>query len=95
MYILSQMNSPPMSHPSKLSKSTGFEISANFTQPISTGYLILHMVIYICFNATLSIHPTFSFPHYVHQSDLYACVSNAALQLGLSVLIILDSISMC
>ena len=48
-------------------------------QEISTGYLIFHMV-YICFNATLSICPTlFSLPC-VHKSFLYVCVAIASLQ---------------
>ena len=36
----------------------------------------------MCFHATLSTHPTFSLPHCVHKSALYARVSIAALQIG-------------
>ena len=37
---------------------------------------LLHMVM-LCFSATLSIHPTLSFPHRVHKSALYVCGSIA------------------
>ena len=40
---------------------------------------ILHMVICM-FPYYLSIHPTLYFPHCVHKSVLYVCVSTAALQ---------------
>jgi len=39
----------------------------------------------VCFNATFSICLTFTFPHHVHKSDLYGCVSITALQIGSSV----------
>ena len=32
----------------------------------------------MCFNATLSICPALSFPHCVHKSVLYVCISTAA-----------------
>ena len=38
----------------------------------------------MCFHATLSICPTRSFPHCVHKSVLYACISSAALRIGSS-----------
>ena len=34
------------------------------------------------FSATLSVHPTLSFPHCVHKSLLCVCVSILALQIG-------------
>jgi len=53
------------------------------------SYSIFPVAIYftystVCFHATLSIHPTIFFPHYVHKSVLYVCVSPAVLQIGLS-----------
>ena len=43
------------------------------------------VLVFIRFNATLSIRPTLFFPHWVHKSVLYVCVSIAALQIGPSV----------
>ena len=37
-----------------------------------------------CFHAIFSIRPTLSFPHSVHKSVLYICVSLAALKIGSS-----------
>ena len=34
------------------------------------------------FNTTLSIHPTLSFPRYVHKFVLYVCISISALQIS-------------
>ena len=39
----------------------------------------------MCLFATLSIHPTLSFPYSIHKSVLYVCISVAALQVGSSV----------
>ena len=50
---------PTLSHPFRLSQSTGLEL-------ISTSYLILHMAVYI--STILSIHPPFSFTLSVHKS---------------------------
>ena len=47
-------------------------------QEIPSGYL-LYMWQCICFNATLSNHPTYSLPHCVQNSVLYVCISTAAL----------------
>ena len=54
-------------------------------QQIPTGYLF-YIRQCVCFSATLSVHPTFSFPHCVRKSVLYICVSIAALQISSSVL---------
>ena len=45
-------------------------LQADFLPPEPPGKPILHMVIYIYFNATFSICPTLSFPHCVHNSIL-------------------------
>ena len=50
------------SHPTLLDCHRTLGWAPCVTQQIPTGYL-LHMVIYICFRATLSICPTLSFPH--------------------------------
>ena len=39
----------------------------------------------VCFNATLSIRPTLFFPHCVHKSVLYICISITVLQIGSSL----------
>ena len=39
----------------------------------------------VCFHVTLSIRLTLSFPHCVHNTVLYVCISIAALQIGSSV----------
>ena len=46
---------------------------------------ISHMLMYICFSAILSNHPTLFFSYWVQKSVLYVCVSFAALYIGSSV----------
>ena len=50
-----------------------------------TGWISLPFKGLQCFNVTLSIHPSLSFPHHVHKSDLYVCITTAALQIHSSV----------
>ena len=60
MYVRSLLNLPP-SHPSPLGCNRAPDLSSLCIQQISTGYLILHMVIrmFQCY----SICPTLSSPH--------------------------------
>ena len=53
-----------------------------YFQIVVDALLCVHAVISVmsCFNATLSSCPTLSFPHYVHKSVLYVCISIATLQ---------------
>ena len=72
---------PPISHP--IPPPLGFHRAPDWapcaTQQISTGCLILHMVMYMFLCYTLSSsHPLL--PSCVHKSVLYICVSIAALQ---------------
>ena len=46
---------------------------------------ILHRTVCMYVDATFSIHPTVSLPHYVHKSIHYICVSVPSLQIGSSV----------
>ena len=72
---------PPISHP--IPPPLGFHRAPDWapcvTQQISTGCLILHMVMYmfLCYPLSSS-HPLL--PSCVHKSVLYICVSIAALQ---------------
>ena len=54
-----------------------------FTEQILTGYLFHIQNVYV---AMLFAHPTLSFPHCIHKSVHFVCVSTAALQIGPSVL---------
>ena len=66
--------------PSRLSQTT---VLCSLCHRANSHQLsILHMVIYMSFNATISNHLTFPFPHCVHKSVLYVCVSTTALQIG-------------
>ena len=58
--------SPLQSHPSRLSLST--RLSSRCYSATSHKLPILHTVIHIHFNATVSICPTLSCPHCVHRS---------------------------
>ena len=81
--------SPTPFHPSRMLQSTSLSPLCHTAD--SHWLSILHMVIYNI-HATLSVHPSLSFPHSVHKLLLYVSVSTAALQIGSSVLIFLDSI---
>ena len=70
-------------HPSRLSQSPG--LSSLFYRANSPRLSVLHMECIYC-HVILSIHPTLSFPHCVHKSVHFVCVSTAALQIGPSVL---------
>ena len=69
---------PSPSHPSRLSQSPG--LSSCVLQQIPTGWLVYTWQC-ICFSATLSIHPSLSFPPCVHKSALHVWVY-CAIQTG-------------
>ena len=64
--------------------SQGTRLSSLCYRQLATRYLLYT---WWCkyFSATLSIHPTLSFPHSVHKSVLYICDCIPALQIGSSV----------
>ena len=70
------------SHPSRLSQSPGLSSLHHIATPAGS---LFYMWWCVCFHAALSIHPTLSFPHCVHKSVLYVCISTAALQIGSAV----------
>ena len=69
----SSLPPPTTSHPSRLSQSTSLSSLSHTANP--TGSLF-YMWPFICFHAAVSICPALSFPHCVHKSVLYVCVSN-------------------
>ena len=75
----------PLEPPTSLGCLRGLDLSPPRHKANSHWLSILHMVIYMSFNATISNHLTFPFPHCVHKSVLYVCVSILALQIGSSV----------
>ena len=72
----------PPSCPSRSSQSMRLSSLCHITTSHSPS--TVHMVMYI-FQCTFSDHPTLSFPHCVHKSILYICISSPALQTGSSV----------
>ena len=75
---------PTPSHPSRLSQSPGLSTLSNTAN--SHWLSILHTAVYMfpCYSVRSS-HPLLPSPHHVHKSVLYVWVSNAVLQIGLSV----------
>ena len=74
---------PPIpSCPSRLSQSTWLRSQCHRAN--SHWLSTLHMVVFML-QSTLSICPTLSFPHCVHKSILYVCISTAAPQIHSSV----------
>ena len=67
------------SQPSRLSESPGLS-SLHHTEN-SHWLSVLQKVMYM-FYATLSICPTLFFPHCIHKSVPYVCISSAAQQIG-------------
>ena len=78
VYICPLPPTPP-THPARVSRRT--ELSSLCYIAASHWLFYTRECIYV--NATLSIHPP-SFPHCVHVSVLYMCVSVPALQIGSS-----------
>ena len=80
---------PPSSHlplhPTPLGCHRALTWAPCVPQQIPTGYLLC-IWWWICFSATLSVHPTLSFPCCVCKSVLYVCISIAALQIDSSIL---------
>ena len=73
---------PPIRN-SRLLQSTWLELPVSYSEfPLAIYFCTW---ICICFNATLPICPTLSFPHCAHRSVLYACVYIAALKIVSSV----------
>ena len=75
----------PPSTPTPPHPSHSSQYRAELPTAASYQLLILHMVMYICFSASLSIRPTFSLPCCVHKSVLCDFISIPALQRGSSV----------
>jgi len=74
-YVPPFLNFPPApssSHPSRLSQSTCFGFPASQQIPTAYAFYIWSCV---CFNTTLSSHPTFSLPSCDPESVLYICIS--------------------
>ena len=72
---------PTPSHLSRLSPST---VLSSLHHTANSHWLpILHTVMYV--STTLPICPFLPFPHWVHKSVLYVCISIVALQIGSSV----------
>ena len=73
IYVPSFLNFCPMSHPFRLSQSTGLSSLHHIANP--QWLYILYMVMYMfqCYTFNLSL---LSFLHCVHKSVLYVCVSS-------------------
>ena len=73
---------PTPSHSSRLSQSTWFELPASYSKfPLAIYFACGNVYV----SGLLSIHSTLFFPHCVHMSVLYVCISVAALPIGSSV----------
>ena len=83
-YVPSLLSLPSISHPlpSRLSASTRLELPTPYSKFLLAVYFT-HGDAYV--SMLLSIQPALSFPHCVHKSVVYVCVSIAALQVGSSV----------
>ena len=70
---------PTPSHSSQLSQSTWFELPASYSKfPLAIYFAYGNVYV----SVLLSIHSTLFFPHCVHMSVLYVCISVAALPIG-------------
>ena len=83
--------SPNLYHPSRLSETTGLSslfhtANSHFLSILTYGNVYVSMLLF-------QFVPL-SFPHCVHKSVIYVCISIATLQIGSSV-VFLDSICMC
>ena len=73
---------PTPSHSSRLSQSTWFELPPSYSKfPLAIYFAYVNVYV----SVLLSIHYTLFFPHCVHMSVLYVCISVAALPIGSSV----------
>ena len=71
--LLNLLPFPFPSHLSRWTQSTGFELPASYSGLPRLS--LLHMVVCVCLNAPLSVHPSLSFPHCVHRSVLSSASS--------------------
>ena len=82
IYITSSLSLPPAHpHPIFVGHHRAAGWAPCITQQLLTSYLF-HIWSSMYVDVTFSIHPTLSFPHCVHKSILYICITVPSLHIG-------------
>ena len=82
IYITSSLSLPPAHpHPTFVGHHRAAGWAPCITQQLLASYLF-HIWSSMYVDVTFSIHPTLSFPHCVHKSILYICITVPSLHIG-------------